>query len=384
MRQQRRHICLLLDNFSGHYVDYRPQNIHLEYFEPNLTSHVQPCDAGIIRTTKALYRNAFCLRAVDLDDAGQRDIYKIDLREAMLMMVKAWNQVKPSTIVNCWNHSGIQPNTEIDLGKASTTSTIFTNSHPTTSRSSSTCNPKQNPATWILVREFAMLDDIRLPTIEKQLSETLGAAYTASDWDPVLKVIMDAENDMEKALTDIDQLVIPIFGCPIRQISISSQALATTQTAMPRDLPQLAEVEKSLQAAVDDLQKRKRIIGKALTLEEMLNPVEETGIGESAYEFAGGDDEIVAHVKHALAMKQGEVIEAEDKELIEDEEPEIKLSEAIGLCEKMERISIAYGTSEEALNLSEKLRKFRVELRQMERAMLKQTTLDMYIRKALQ
>ena len=83
-------------------------------------------------------------------------------------------------------------------------------------------------------------------------------------------------------------------------------------------------------------------------------------------------------------VKWGEVIEAEDEELIEDEEPEVKLSEAIGLCEQMEWISITYGTSEEALNLSQKLQKFWVELQQMERAMLKQTTMDKFIRKASQ
>ena len=75
MRWQNRNICLLVDNFSGHFVDYKPRNIHLECFEPNLTSYVQPCDAGIIRTTKALYRTAFCLRAMELDDAGRRDIF---------------------------------------------------------------------------------------------------------------------------------------------------------------------------------------------------------------------------------------------------------------------------------------------------------------------
>ena len=78
------------------------------------------------------------------------------------------------------------------------------------------------------------------------------------------------------------------------------------------------------------------------------------------------------------------MIEAEDEESIEDEEPEVKLSEAIGLCEQMERISITYRTSEEALNLSQKLWKFWVELQQMERVMLKQTTMDKFIRKALQ
>lgn len=33
-------VCLWLDNFSGHKISYRPTNIHLEMFEPNMTSFV--------------------------------------------------------------------------------------------------------------------------------------------------------------------------------------------------------------------------------------------------------------------------------------------------------------------------------------------------------
>ncbi|KIK10810.1 hypothetical protein PISMIDRAFT_123897, partial [Pisolithus microcarpus 441] len=56
-----------------------PWNVKLEYFEPKLTSHIQPDDAGIIQTLKALYQKAFCLWAIDLDEAGEAEIYKINL-----------------------------------------------------------------------------------------------------------------------------------------------------------------------------------------------------------------------------------------------------------------------------------------------------------------
>ena len=108
MRVQSCKICLLLDNFSGHNISYEPTNIRLEWFQPNLTSHVQPLDAGIIRCFKALYRRMFCLRALELDDTGQADIYKIDLLEAMLMAKKAWESVLSTTIKACWDHTGIQ------------------------------------------------------------------------------------------------------------------------------------------------------------------------------------------------------------------------------------------------------------------------------------
>ncbi|GAA5898856.1 hypothetical protein JCM5296_005624, partial [Sporobolomyces johnsonii] len=44
-------ILLLHDNFSGHRIA-----IKMVFFGPNLTAFVQPCDTGIIRTMKALYR----------------------------------------------------------------------------------------------------------------------------------------------------------------------------------------------------------------------------------------------------------------------------------------------------------------------------------------
>ena len=89
-------------------MSYQPTNVRVEFFEPNMTSFMQPCDAGIIRCFKAIYRRNFCSHALDLDDAGEHEIYKIDLLEAMTMAKKAWNAVTPETIEHCWNHSQIQ------------------------------------------------------------------------------------------------------------------------------------------------------------------------------------------------------------------------------------------------------------------------------------
>ena len=73
-----------------------------------MTSFVQPLDQGIIRCFKAHYRKAFCLRAIEFDDAGADDIYKIKLLEAMLIAKEAWDTVSPETIKNCWKHTDIQ------------------------------------------------------------------------------------------------------------------------------------------------------------------------------------------------------------------------------------------------------------------------------------
>jgi hypothetical protein len=108
-RRQRRDVCLTLDNFSGHYINYEPTNIELLYFEPNLTSHVQPLDAGIIRCFKARYRKMFCEQALLLDATNAKNIWAINLHEAMIMAREAWDGVTAKTIEHCWRHAGISP-----------------------------------------------------------------------------------------------------------------------------------------------------------------------------------------------------------------------------------------------------------------------------------
>src|SRR5713101_9338717 len=99
---QNRHVTLTLDNFSGHTITYIPTHIKLIYFEPNLTPYVQPLDAGIVHCVKAHYRKSFCIHMVNMDDAGEPDIYKINLLEIMLMVRQAWDAVTPEMIANCW------------------------------------------------------------------------------------------------------------------------------------------------------------------------------------------------------------------------------------------------------------------------------------------
>ena len=49
-------MLLLMDNFSGHNlsIEFLPglSNVKIEYFAHNMTSHIQPLDAGIIHSFK--------------------------------------------------------------------------------------------------------------------------------------------------------------------------------------------------------------------------------------------------------------------------------------------------------------------------------------------
>lgn len=99
---------MLVDNFKGHTIGYKPTNIELEFLAPNMTAGVQPLDAGAIHDFKLKYRHLMCLRAIDLDEAGEDDIYKLNVLEAILLVEKAWDSVSKETIRNCWAHTRIE------------------------------------------------------------------------------------------------------------------------------------------------------------------------------------------------------------------------------------------------------------------------------------
>jgi hypothetical protein len=111
LRRQQRHILLLQDNFSAHIKPDGLTNICVENFKPNLTAHVQPNDAGIIRCFKAHYRSKFINRAIDRydNDITPALIYEIDQLEAMCLADIAWREVDTTTIRNCWRKAGILP-----------------------------------------------------------------------------------------------------------------------------------------------------------------------------------------------------------------------------------------------------------------------------------
>ncbi|KIK27110.1 hypothetical protein PISMIDRAFT_93841, partial [Pisolithus microcarpus 441] len=210
---------------------------------------------------KALYQKAFCLWAIDLDEAGEAEIYKINLLEAMMMVMEAWNNVQSTTIVNCWNHTKIQPEVNNDIhGSAHHIMT----SHP---------SPMADINAWMVIHTFIMSDELSLPGAECQLHNILGDCYLATDWDLVLKVVMDADNNITRALEGLNTFTLRIFSCDLTQLTHSH----TPQ--VPATPMQLSNVEQDLSTAVDNLKQHRQIIGMPLTLDEMLNPVEEEEVG---------------------------------------------------------------------------------------------------------
>jgi hypothetical protein len=189
MHQQNHYICLTLDNFSGHRITYQLTNVHIEFFEPNLTAFIQPLDAGIICCFKAHYHQGLCQHALDLNDVGKQDIYNIILLKAMLMANEAWDSISSATVEHCWNHTRIQcppiticlPHTQqkhVDPSKA---------------------------AAWTILEEFATMD-MGLPEAEKALKDCLGDQYVDKEWRPALDAVMAAENDTDLVLENVKKL----------------------------------------------------------------------------------------------------------------------------------------------------------------------------------
>ena len=105
MRSKKRKVLLLLDNATSHKVLEDLQNVRVHFLPPNMTSHLQPSDAGIIRNFKFYYRKGLTkhfLRAIE-DDKPM----SINLREALRLIKDAWNDVKAQTISKCWEHTSI-------------------------------------------------------------------------------------------------------------------------------------------------------------------------------------------------------------------------------------------------------------------------------------
>ena len=92
-----RHILLLIDNAGGHNIteDTKKKLTHvdLEYFDPNVTSHIQPLDMGIIRSFKAHYRKALvrhCLKTIE----EKESIIMPTVKEALILIKNSWKKVK--------------------------------------------------------------------------------------------------------------------------------------------------------------------------------------------------------------------------------------------------------------------------------------------------
>ncbi|KAG0144893.1 hypothetical protein CROQUDRAFT_32295, partial [Cronartium quercuum f. sp. fusiforme G11] len=87
------------------------KNIDVYFIPPNLTSHLQPCDAGIIAAWKAHYQcDTIPLVISNYEDNPQmsaKEVYCLSLLDTMQVADSSWKHISCKTILNCWKHTQI-------------------------------------------------------------------------------------------------------------------------------------------------------------------------------------------------------------------------------------------------------------------------------------
>ncbi|KAG0426160.1 Tigger transposable element-derived protein 6 [Dictyocoela muelleri] len=102
MSQNKRKILLILDNAPSH-PDIQLKNVELLFLLKNTTSIVQPLDMGIIKSFKNFYYNAMIDSICFCNENENGDLFKlISLKEAMIFISIAWDNVSSITIENCF------------------------------------------------------------------------------------------------------------------------------------------------------------------------------------------------------------------------------------------------------------------------------------------
>ena len=76
------------------------------YLPPNTTSVIQPMDQGVLENIKRRYKMDLLLRHLNENDLGRNTvdfIKSLNIKDAVLMAAKSWDDVEERTIVRSWN-----------------------------------------------------------------------------------------------------------------------------------------------------------------------------------------------------------------------------------------------------------------------------------------
>lgn len=116
LQAEDRNVLVIIDNCPSHPKDLsrKLENINLHFLPPNLTSIIQPMDAGIIRNIKVFYRRELVrLQVQGLDDDTGEE--KVTVLTAMDLLAQAWSSVREETIKKCFKEAKwIVPNEDED------------------------------------------------------------------------------------------------------------------------------------------------------------------------------------------------------------------------------------------------------------------------------
>ena len=230
-----------------------------------------------------------------------------------------------------------------------------------------------DPIAWDFIHQYAA-GTMPLPSIESSLHTHLGDQYVDSDWQPVLKAVMESEDDdaVLDAISTLRTAALSRSGIKIR-IPALKEPMHKSQ--------QLMLVESEVMESVHHLKEQNWIFSKLLSVDEVVEPPEERELPELVLD--GSVKAIADAVWWETAAANGEVIDVNDgdngDDSSEDNSAALPRSELIKLCRELEAGCMHYaGDPQFSLNLSSYLIKFRARLQWEEFLAAKQTMLNTF------
>ena len=107
-----RKIVLIIDNCPAHPNVDNLKAIQLVFLPPNTTSKTQPMYQGVVRALKAFYRTNVVRRQIKYVDED-KTTPKINILQAMRMLVKSWDAISIKTVKNCFRKACISQETQV-------------------------------------------------------------------------------------------------------------------------------------------------------------------------------------------------------------------------------------------------------------------------------
>jgi hypothetical protein len=105
MGSSNRKVLLFVDKCPAHPPDTTfLKNVKFVFLPANCTSRLQPLDLGVIHCLKAKYRKSIVQKAIDATE--RKSELKLNVMQAMHMIVASLNAVSLATIVNCFRKAG--------------------------------------------------------------------------------------------------------------------------------------------------------------------------------------------------------------------------------------------------------------------------------------
>ena len=178
-----------------------------------------------------------------------------------------------------------------------------------------------DPVAWDLIHQYAA-GTMTLPNVETGLHTHLGDRYVDTDWGPVLKAVIESEDD-ESALDAIS----------------THRTAAQSRSGIKIRIParQLTSAEDELMESVRQLKERNRIHGSLPSVNEVVEPPEERDLPEPVLD--GSIEAIADEVRREAAIANGEIIDVDDGENDDEVEAEavtLPRDELIELCKQLE------------------------------------------------